>query len=204
MKGEAGDTLIFGADLAKIVADSLGNVRLALGKQLNLIDEEKNAFAWITEFPLLDYDGETKRYVAMHHPFTSPLEEDLDKFKSDPQGMRARAYDLVLNGNEIGGGSIRIHQQSTQSKMFEMLGIKEKEAKSKFGFLLDALQYGAPPHGGIALGLDRIVMLLAKAHSIRDVIAFPKTQKATCLMTQAPSEVELSQIKELKLKFDLS
>jgi aspartyl-tRNA synthetase len=140
----------------------------------------------------------------MHHPFTAPLEEDLDKFKSNPNEMKARAYDLVLNGNEIGGGSIRIHRKDVQQKMFELLGIGKEEAELKFGFLLDALQYGAPPHGGIAFGLDRITMLLANAPSIREVIAFPKTQKATCMMTQAPSEIDLKQLKELTLKYDLS
>jgi aspartyl-tRNA synthetase len=204
MDGQPGDTLVFVADKPKVVADALANIRLALGKQLGLIDEKQNKFLWVTEFPLVDYDEKEKRYAAMHHPFTAPLEEDLDKFKSAPETMRARAYDLVLNGNEIGGGSIRIHQNEIQTKMFELLGIGEEEAQSKFGFLLDALQYGAPPHGGIALGLDRMVMLLAQTNSIRDVIAFPKTQKATCLMTQAPSEVDTKQLKELKLKFDLS
>ncbi len=204
MDGKPGDTLVFVADKPKIVADALANIRLSLGKQLGLIDEKQNKFLWVTEFPLVDYDEKEKRFAAMHHPFTAPLEEDLDKFKSSPETMRARAYDLVLNGNEIGGGSIRIHQNEIQTKMFELLGIGEEEAQSKFGFLLDALQYGAPPHGGIALGLDRMVMLLAQTNSIRDVIAFPKTQKATCLMTQAPSEVDSKQLKELKLKFDLS
>ncbi len=204
MDGQPGDTLVFVADKPKIVADALANIRLALGKQLGLIDEKQNKFLWVTEFPLVDYDEKEKRYAAMHHPFTAPLEEDLDKFESSPETMRARAYDLVLNGNEIGGGSIRIHQNEIQTKMFELLGIGEEEAQSKFGFLLDALQYGAPPHGGIALGLDRMVMLLAQTNSIRDVIAFPKTQKATCLMTQAPSVVDVKQLKELKLKFDLS
>ena len=142
--------------------------------------------------------------MAMHHPFTAPLQEDLDKFENESGSIRARAYDLVLNGNEIGGGSIRIHDQKVQKKMFNLLGISNEEAEQKFGFLLDALQYGAPPHGGIAFGLDRIAMLLSGAGSIRDVIAFPKTQKATCLMTQAPSDIDLKQLKELKLKFDLS
>tara|TARA_B100000686_G_C16776440_1_gene968793 strand:- start:376 stop:2226 length:1851 start_codon:yes stop_codon:yes gene_type:complete len=204
MAGEVGDTLIFGADSSKIVHNALGVVRLALGDLLNLINKNENRFAWVTKFPLVEYDEDEGRHIAMHHPFTAPLEEDLDKFEDDPLSMRARAYDLVLNGNEIGGGSIRIHDQNMQKKMFKLMGIGEDEAKLKFGFLLDALQYGAPPHGGIALGLDRIVMLLAKTQSIRDVIAFPKTQKATCLMTQAPSEVTPKQLKELKLKIDLS
>ncbi|MGV7220069.1 MAG: aspartate--tRNA ligase [Nitrospinales bacterium] len=202
--GEPGDTIIFIADKPKIVADALANLRLAVAKLLNLIDENKNCFTWVTEFPLLEYNEDEKRYTAMHHPFTAPFEEDMDKIESAPDKIRSRAYDLVLNGNEIGGGSIRIHQKEVQDKMFKLLGIDAEEAGSKFGFLLDALQYGAPPHGGIAFGLDRIAMLLTKSASIRDVIAFPKTQKATCLMTQAPSEVDSKQMKELKLKFDLS
>ena len=199
-----GDTVVFIADTPKIVADALAHLRLALGKQLNLIDESKNIFTWVTEFPLVEYDETEKRYTAMHHPFTAPREEDLEKFDSDPGSIKARAYDLVLNGNEIGGGSIRIHQKEIQEKMFKLLDISPEEAETKFGFLLDALQYGAPPHCGIAMGLDRVTMLLSGAKSIRDVIAFPKTQKATCLMTQAPSEVEPKQLRELKLKADLS
>ena len=201
---EPGDTVVFIADTPKIVADALAHLRLALGKQLNLIDESKNIFTWVTEFPLVEYDETEKRYTAMHHPFTAPREEDLEKFDSDPGSIKARAYDLVLNGNEIGGGSIRIHQKEIQEKMFKLLDISSEEAETKFGFLLDALQYGAPPHCGIAMGLDRVTMLLSGAKSIRDVIAFPKTQKATCLMTQAPSEVEPKQLRELKLKADLS
>jgi aspartyl-tRNA synthetase len=201
---EPGDTVVFIADTPKIVADALAHLRLALGKQLNLIDESKNAFIWVTEFPLVEYDETEKRFTAMHHPFTAPREEDLTKFESDPGSIKARAYDLVLNGNEIGGGSIRIHQKEVQEKMFKLLGIGQEEAEAKFGFLLDALQYGAPPHCGIALGLDRVTMLLSGATSIRDVIAFPKTQKATCLMTQAPSEVDPKQLRELRLKADLS
>ena len=201
---QPGDTVVFIAHTPKIVADALAHLRLALGKQLNLIDESKNAFTWVTEFPLVEYNETEKRYIAMHHPFTAPREEDLAKFESDPGSVKARAYDLVLNGNEIGGGSIRIHQKEVQKKMFELLGIGQEEAETKFGFLLDALKYGAPPHCGIALGLDRITMLLSGAGSIRDVIAFPKTQKATCLMTQAPSEVDPKQLRELRLKADLS
>ena len=201
---EPGDTVVFIADTPKIVADALAHLRLALGKQLNLIDESKNAFIWVTEFPLVEHDETEKRFTAMHHPFTAPREEDLTKFESDPGSIKARAYDLVLNGNEIGGGSIRIHQKNVQEKMFKLLGIGQEEAEAKFGFLLDALQYGAPPHCGIALGLDRVTMLLSGAASIRDVIAFPKTQKATCLMTQAPSEVDPKQLRELRLKADLS
>ena len=202
--GQPGDTIVFSADSQKTVADSLANVRLSAAKLLNLTDEKLIKLVWITEFPLVEYNEEEKRNTAMHHPFTAPLEVDLDKFESAPGDMRARAYDLVLNGNEIGGGSIRIHHKDIQEKMFKLLGIGKEEAKSKFGFLLDALQYGAPPHGGIAFGLDRIAMLLTGAPSIREVIAFPKTQKATCVMTQAPSEIEPKQLKELTLKYDLS
>ena len=201
---QPGDTIVFIADTPKIVADALAHLRLALGKQLSRIDESKNAFTWVTEFPLVEYDETEKRYTAMHHPFTAPREEDLGKFESDPGSVKARAYDLVLNGNEIGGGSVRIHQKEVQEKMFKLLGISQEEAETKFGFLLDALKYGAPPHCGIALGLDRISMLLSGAGSIRDVIAFPKTQKATCLMTQAPSKVDPKQLRELRLKADLS
>ncbi len=204
MGAEVGDTLVFIADRPRVVADALAHLRLTLGRLLNRIDEEQIQFTWITQFPLLEYDEEEKRFVAMHHPFTSPVMEDLDHLESRPEKIRARAYDLVLNGNEIGGGSIRIHQKEVQEKMFRLLGIGKEEARAKFGFLLDALQYGAPPHGGIAFGLDRIAMILAGAESIRDVIAFPKTQKATCLMTQAPSDVDPKQVKELRLKLDLS
>jgi len=204
LESKPGDTVVFIADTPKIVADALAHLRLAVAKLLNLVDESKNAFIWVTEFPLVEYDEAEKRHNAMHHPFTAPREEDLDKFESNPNSIKARAYDLVLNGNEIGGGSIRIHQKEVQEKMFKLLGIEKEEAEAKFGFLLDALQYGAPPHCGIAMGLDRIAMLLTGADSIRDVIAFPKTQKATCMMTQAPSKVDKKQLKELKLKADLS
>ncbi len=204
VKGEPGDTIVFSADTPKVVADSLANVRLTAAKLLNIIEENLIKLVWITEFPLVEYNEEQNRNTAMHHPFTAPLEEDLEKFESNPNEMRARAYDLVLNGNEIGGGSVRIHRRDIQQKMFKLLGIEKEEAELKFGFLLDALQYGAPPHAGIAFGLDRIAMLLAGAPSIREVIAFPKTQKATCLMTQAPSEIDSKQLKELTLKYDLS
>ncbi len=204
LKGEDGDTIVFIADKPKIVADALAHIRLAAAKLLGLIDEKKINFAWITEFPLLEYNDEEKRFTAMHHPFTAPKEGDWEQFADSPEKISSRAYDLVLNGNEIAGGSIRIHQKEVQEKMFNLLGIGQKEAELKFGFLLDALQFGAPPHGGIAFGLDRLTMLLTGADSIRDVIAFPKTQKATCLMTQAPSEIDLKQLKELKLKYDLS
>jgi aspartyl-tRNA synthetase len=205
LQGEVGDTIVFIADKPKIVADALAHLRLALGEKMGLIDEKKINLTWITEFPLVEYNEEEKRYTAMHHPFTAPMTEDMDKFDTDQAAsMRARAYDLVLNGNEIGGGSIRIHKKEIQEKMFKLLGIGQEESEGKFGFLLEALQFGAPPHAGIAFGLDRITMLLAGATSIRDVIAFPKTQKATCLMTQAPSDVDKKQLRELKLKFDLS
>ena len=204
VEGQPGDTIVFSADTPKTVADSLANVRLSAAKLLNLTDEKLIKLVWITEFPLVEFNEEEKRNTAMHHPFTAPLEEDLDKFESAPGHMRARAYDLVLNGNEIGGGSIRIHHKEVQEKMFKLLGIGKEEAELKFGFLLDALQYGAPPHGGMAFGLDRIAMLLTGAPSIREVIAFPKTQKASCLMTQAPSGINPKQLKELALKHDLS
>jgi len=204
LNAEVGDTLVFIADTPKVVADALAHLRLDIGKRLNLIDKSKISLAWVTEFPLLEYVEEEKRYVAMHHPFTAPMAEEFDKLESDPGSLKARAYDLILNGNEIGGGSIRIHQSDVQQKMFKLLGIDKEEAETKFGFLLEALQYGAPPHGGIAFGLDRIAMILTGSASIREVIAFPKTQKATCLMTEAPSEVDTKQLKELKLKFDLS
>ena len=197
---QPGDTVVFIAHTPKIVADALAHLRLALGKQLNLIDESKNVFTWITEFPLVEYDETEKRYTAMHHPFTAPREEDLAKFESDPGSVKARAYDLVLNGNEIGGGSIRIHQKEVQKKMFELLGIGQEEAETKFGFLLDALKYGAPPHCGIALGLDRITMLLSGAGSIRDVIAFPKTQSGSDLLFEAPSRVDATQLQDLGLR----
>ena len=204
LKGEDGDTIVFIADKPKIVADALAHIRLSAAKLLGLIDEKKINLAWVTEFPLLDYNEEEKRFTAMHHPFTAPNEGDLEQYADSPEKISSRAYDLVLNGNEVAGGSIRIHQKEVQEKMFELLGIGQEEAELKFGFLLDALQFGAPPHGGIAFGLDRLTMLLTGADSIRDVIAFPKTQKATCLMTQAPSDIDLKQLKELKLKYDLS
>jgi len=204
LKGEDGDTIVFIADKPKIVADALAHIRLATAKLLGLIDEKKINLAWVTQFPLLNFNEEEKRFTAMHHPFTAPNEGDLEKFADSPGEISSRAYDLVLNGNEIAGGSIRIHQKEVQEEMFDLLGIGQEEAQLKFGFLLDALQFGAPPHGGIAFGLDRLTMLLTGADSIRDVIAFPKTQKATCLMTQAPSDIDLKQLKELKLKYDLS
>jgi aspartyl-tRNA synthetase len=198
-----GDLMIFLADEAKAVNAALATLRLHLGKKLNLMDPDKLSFAWIVDFPLLEWDVEEKRWTACHHPFTSPKEEDKGLFASEPGKMRARAYDLVLNGSEIGGGSIRIHDRETQNKMFSALGIGPEEAAKKFGFLLEALEYGAPPHGGIAFGLDRLMAIITRAESIRDVIAFPKTQKAVCLLTDAPSEVDPRQLKELGIRRSL-
>jgi len=200
MGAAEGNVLVFVADTPKIVNDSLGNLRLHLGKKLNLIDPDALAFTWITEFPLLEYSDTAKRFVSTHHPFTSPVMSDLPLLDSDPAKVRARAYDLVLNGSEIGGGSIRIHRKEVQAKIFEFLGLSKEEARIKFGFLLDALEYGTPPHGGLAFGFDRLIMLMAGTDSIRDVIAFPKTQKATCVMTEAPSPVSIEQLMELSLK----
>ena len=198
-----GDIVFFGADTPQVVNDSLGHLRLRLGEMMDVIPSG-HALVWVTEFPLLEYDADEKRYMAMHHPFTSPLDQDVDKLVSDPASVKARAYDLVLDGHEIGGGSIRIHQTELQDKMFDALGIGQEEASEKFGFLLEALRYGAPPHGGIALGLDRLVMILAGRQTIRDVIAFPKTQRAVCLLTGAPAQVEAGQLIELSLRLDLA
>ena len=199
---EPGDIVFFVADQSKIVHDTLGNLRVHLAQKLNLAEPGAYHFRWITHFPLLEWDPEEKRYVAVHHPFTAPQEEDLALLAQAPEKVRSRAYDLVLNGTEIGGGSIRIHRYELQQQVFAALGISEREAEQKFGFLLEALQYGAPPHGGIAFGLDRLIMLLCGATSIRDVIAFPKTQKATCLLSGAPAEAEINQLLELCLKVE--
>jgi aspartyl-tRNA synthetase len=195
-----GEILLFMADSAKVVNDAMGRLRLHLGKRLSLIPEKTFSFVWITDFPLLEYDEGEKRFTAKHHPFTAPLDEDLPLLKTAPEKVRAKAYDLVLNGSEVGGGSLRIYQREVQALLFEKLGIGLEEAKEKFGFLLEAFEFGPPPHGGIAFGFDRLVMILTGAESIRDVIAFPKTQKATDLMTSAPSTVDGRQLAELSLR----
>jgi aspartyl-tRNA synthetase len=200
---EPGDLILFVAGEPSVVNPTLDILRGHFGHRLNLVPDRKYAFTWITQFPLMEYDLAEKRYVAVHHPFTAPAENDLELLATQPDKVRSRAYDLVLNGFEIGGGSIRIHDHALQQQVFQALGIEEDEAQHKFGFILDALRYGAPPHGGIALGFDRLVMLMCGADSIRDVIAFPKTQKAACPMTQAPEKVSLEQLLELSLKLDL-
>ena len=200
MGAKEGDTILFVAGSSEIVNDSLGNLRNFLAQKLDLIKKNFFEFTWITEFPMFVYSETEERFMANHHPFTAPLPEDIPALKTYPGSVRARAYDLVLNGSEIGGGSIRIHKSDIQSKVFEVLGFDEEETRAKFGFLLDALEYGTPPHGGIAFGLDRIIMIMAGAESIREVIAFPKTQKATCLLTGAPSSIDLDQLAELSLK----
>lgn len=195
-----GDLLLFVADKLEVANDALGALRLKLGKELNLIDESLFNFLWVVDWPLLEYDAEEGRYYAAHHPFTMPVREDLKLIETNPQDMKAQAYDLVLNGYELGGGSIRIFEKDVQEKMFGLLGFSEEEAKEQFGFLLEAFEYGAPPHGGIALGLDRLVMLLSGRTNLRDTIAFPKTASASCLMTEAPSEVDNAQLDELHLE----
>jgi len=194
------DLLLFVAGSTKVVNQSLANLRLHLGERLGLIPKDQFQFVWILEFPLLEYDEAEGRFVAVHHPFTAPKDEDIPKLKEHPEWVKAKAYDLVLNGSEIGGGSIRNHLREVQSLLFEKLGMGEEEARERFGFLLEALEYGTPPHGGIAFGFDRIIMILSHSESIRDVIAFPKTQKGTCLMTDAPSRVDSKQLEELWIK----
>lgn len=197
-----GDLLFFGADSRKIVLQVLSELRVELARRLNLLKKDDFNFVWVTDFPLMEYDDKEKRYQALHHPFTAPKEEDIEKLDTDPAGVYSRAYDLVLNGTEIGGGSIRIHQKSLQSKVLEVLGIGEEEANEKFGFLLRALELGAPPHGGLAFGLDRLLMIITGSDSIRNVIAFPKTQKATCPLTEAPASVARKQLTELHIRPD--
>ena len=197
MQGEAGDLLLFAADKTKLVWDVLGALRLELARQMELFDKEEYRFVWITEFPLLEWSEEENRFTAMHHPFTMPFEEDIPLLDTDPGAVRAKAYDIVLNGNEIGGGSVRIHQNDVQEKMFEALGFEKEQAYKQFGFLLDAFKYGVPPHAGLAYGLDRMVMLMAKEESIREVIAFPKVKDASCLMSEAPNTVDEKQLDEL-------
>lgn len=200
MDGKAGDLLLFAADKDKVVFDVLGNLRLELARQLDLLKKDDFKFLWVTEFPLLEYSEEEDRYVAMHHPFTMPMEEDLQYLDSDPGRVRAKAYDIVLNGVEMGGGSVRIHQADIQSRMFEVLGFTPERAQEQFGFLLKAFKYGVPPHAGLAYGLDRMVMLMVGADSIRDVIAFPKVKDASCLMTEAPAPVDGKQLEELGIQ----
>ena len=203
MQGEAGDLLLFAADKTKLVWDILGALRLEMARQMDLLDKNEYRFVWITEFPLLEWSEEENRFTAMHHPFTMPMEEDLHLIDSDPGAVRAKAYDIVLNGNEIGGGSVRIHQNDIQEKMFEVLGFTKEQAYNQFGFLLNAFKYGVPPHAGLAYGLDRMVMLMAKEDSIREVIVFPKVKDASCLMSEAPNVVDEKQLKELCIKVDL-
>ena len=197
MGGENGDLLLFAADKNKVVYDVLGALRLELAEKMELIDKNKFNFLWVTEFPLLEWSEEEGRYTAMHHPFTMPMEEDLQYLDSDPGRVRAKAYDIVLNGTEIGGGSVRIFQNHVQEKMFEVLGFEKEDAYERFGFLLNAFKYGVPPHAGLAYGFDRLIMIMAGMDSIRDVIAFPKVKDASCLMTDAPNVVDAVQLKEL-------
>ena len=200
MGGEPGDLLLFAADKNKVVWDVLGALRLELARQLELLDKNRYNFLWVTEFPLLEWSDEENRFMAMHHPFTMPMEEDWDKIDSDPGAVRAKAYEIVLNGTELGGGSVRIHQDDIQEKMLEVLGFTKEQAHEQFGFLLDAFKYGVPPHAGLAYGLDRMVMLMMQCDSIRDVIAFPKVKDASCLMSHAPSPVDEKQLEELGIE----
>ena len=200
MNGESGDLLLFAADKNKVVWDVLGNLRLELAKQMEILDDSQFNFLWVTEFPLLEWSEEQNRFTAMHHPFTMPMEEDLEYMETQPEKVRAKAYDIVLNGNEIGGGSVRIFQDDVQEKMFKLLGFTKEQVHKQFGFLLDAFRSGVPPHAGLAYGLDRLVMLMAKEESIRDVIAFPKVKDASCLMTEAPGRADEKQLEELGIQ----
>lgn len=203
MDGEKGDLLLFVADKDPIVFDSLGNLRNEVARRLEILDPNEYKFVWITEFPLFEFDEEENRFVAKHHPFTHPMDEDIDLLETNPEKVRAKAYDIVINGEEMGGGSIRINNSELQKRMFKALGFTEEEAMEKFGFLIEAFKYGTPPHGGIAYGFDRLIMLLTNTSNIRDVIAFPKTQSATCLMTNAPTTVSKQQLEEVHIKLDL-
>lgn len=203
MEGEKGDLLLFVADKKSVVFDTLGNLRNEVAKRLELIDNNHMKLVWITEFPLFEYDEDENRYVAKHHPFTHPMDEDIDLLETNPEKVRAKAYDIVINGDEMGGGSIRINNSDLQKRMFAALGLSEEEAMDKFGFLIEAFKYGTPPHGGIAYGFDRLIMLLSNTSNIRDVIAFPKTQSATCLLTDAPTAVSKNQLEETHIKLDI-
>jgi aspartyl-tRNA synthetase len=199
-QAQVGDVVLFSADTAKTVHDALGNLRLHLGEKLGLIPEKDFALVWVVDFPLMEFDPQEKRYVALHHPFTAPLDDDLALLDSEPAKSRSKAYDLAMNGIEVGGGSIRIHQVELQRKILALMGIDAAEADAKFGFFLEALSFGAPPHGGIAFGIDRLAMLLSGAKSLRDVIAFPKSQRAVCMLTEAPSSVDSRQLRELGIR----
>ena len=203
-QAEAGDLIMFIADKPAVVAQALGALRIEMAKRRNLIDPDALAFAWVVDFPMFEYDEEENRYVAMHHPFTSPRDEDLALLATDPGKVYAKAYDMVLNGTEIGGGSIRIHRRDVQKQIFSAIGLSDEEAQEKFGFMMNAFDYGAPPHGGLAFGLDRLIMIMAQRDSIRDVIAFPKTQSAACVMTQAPNDVDDKQLRELHIRPSLA
>lgn len=200
VQAEPGDLVCFVADANEIVFEALGHLRLEIARKLDLLDENKYNFLWVTEFPLFEYDSEEERWVAIHHPFTSPMDEDIPLLETDPGKVRSKSYDIVLNGVELGGGSIRIHDQELQRKLFKLIGLSDQEAQERFGFLLEAFRYGTPPHGGLAFGLDRLVMLMVKCESLRDVIAFPKVQNSSCLMTGAPDFVDEKQLKELHIQ----
>ena len=203
LDGENGDLLLFAADKNKIVWNVLGALRVELAEQMGLLNKNDYKFLWVTEFPQFEWSDEEERFVAMHHPFTMPMEEDIDKLENDPGAVRAKAYDIVLNGTEIGGGSVRIHQADIQARMFKALGLTQEVANEKFGFLLEAFKYGVPPHAGLAYGFDRLVMLMAKRDNIRDVIAFPKIKDASCLLTNAPDVVDDKQLGELSITINI-